>query len=506
MAPAWQTWLDGHIASNEYIARAKDMQSIFISQYPFETMPLPEAWNYYRINSRHELYKKFTGPKPPQVPATQTIQTTLDLQPGPSTPRSSSPLKRPRAPSAVTETQEDDDMDEVHLVDTPPPNFEQDFDPKVNYLCPNAPNDAMINYLTWLTIHNTQPLRSHITHLENSLDLMQSQLNQLALRPASTPTPAPAPIASRAPPATTKGKGKASYATILTSGGPLPPPQEPKAKPAPLITPDYTRVDREIVAELSAPIPDSVPDVKILTAINTALKDTGVAFALCRRTQKENIILQTHLHIPANLAEPYLDTISHTLFELGITTTNIKVNSKWTKLVIHNIPTNLGEGPEAGIALATELKIALPGITLSQIPRWLTTKEARSNKTRSAMVIAIPGKYSMKSLGISYINLFNKTCKIAEYVSISASTQCKNCQGYGHHSLLCTKPPVCSVCAGNPDSSKHHCILPKCGGAKCTHPPLKCVNCPNFPGHKASDPSCLARAKARLPKTNPMET
>jgi hypothetical protein len=190
---------------------------------------------------------------------------------------------------------------------------------------------------------------------------------------------------------------------------------------------------------------------------------------------------------------------------MGITTTNITVNSKWTKLVIHNIPTNIGEGTAAGMKLAEELKTALPTITLAQIPRWLTTPEARANKSHSAMVISISGKHNLKTLGVTYVHLYNTPCKIKEYYSISASTQCKNCQQYGHPATRCLNPTA-SVCAGPHNSAKHPCTQPRCGGAKCTHPPIKCANCPHLPGHKSSDPSCLARAKARLPKTSLMES
>jgi hypothetical protein len=99
------------------------------------------------------------------------------------------------------------------------------------------------------------------------------------------------------------------------------------------------------------------------------MEETGIAFALCWRTQNRNIILQTHLNTAASQAFLYLDTIAHSPFEKGITTTNLSINSKWTKHVIHNIPTSLGEGVTAGNLLAAELKTALPQVTLSQIPR-----------------------------------------------------------------------------------------------------------------------------------------
>jgi len=103
---------------------------------------------------------------------------------------------------------------------------------------------------------------------------------------------------------------------------------------------------------------------------------------------------------------------------MGISSTNLSVNSKWTKLIIRNIPTHLGEGTTVSNLLAAELKTTLPDITLSWIPRWRTTPESRKGKAFSAMVIAVPGKHSIKSLGITYVNLYNRPCRIKEYLHL----------------------------------------------------------------------------------------
>ncbi|KAL0630804.1 hypothetical protein Q9L58_010343 [Maublancomyces gigas] len=263
---------------------------------------------------------------------------------------------------------------------------------------------------------------------------------------ASTTTPPPPPPSTKAPKAkkTATPLPSKSYTAIAAAG--TTPPQDgwtkvnktKKARPSPLFKPDYTKVQRELIVELSCPIPTGVTDYAIITAANTALASREVRFCLARRTTRGNILLLTRPNIAASSAEAFISPVSTALSALGCQISINHTNSRWTQFLLHGVPTTAT--PQEITAEIREVYPTLP--PMSQTPRWLTNATTRQEKTMSTMVISFPITTALENFSLRSMTLQNHTCRLGVYLSISPSTQCSMCQAYGHHTTKCSAPPL----------------------------------------------------------------
>jgi hypothetical protein len=134
--------------------------------------------------------------------------------------------------------------------------------------------------------------------------------------------------------------------------------------------------------------------------------------------------------------EPFLGIIRNALAE--IPTVSAHVSQQWTRYVVNGIPTTTW--PEDA---REDLELLYPTAKLAKTPRWLTTVENRQEKAASSMVITLVGRTKL-----SKMLLFNRECDIREYIPFRDTTQCSQCQGFGHP-LLSAKPPPHAPSAGN---------------------------------------------------------
>jgi hypothetical protein len=263
-----------------------------------------------------------------------------------------------------------------------------------------------------------------------------------------------------------------------------------KPAPTPLIPKSLPRIEREIIIPTDTVFPpneltkwaDYALNRFNYLILNTA-EITLPPFALARINSHNTPVLTTNPTTPASAYTPYMPMLLNEIKSLKPTMGN--TNSRWTKFLIHNIPTN---------ATPAQLKILLeasyPTLQLMQEPRWLVPGERRLNKTASTIVISLQGTIEIKRLGTYTLVLANRKCHITEYFSWTPTSHCHNCQGYGHHTKLCKEEkPTCAICAQQHNTKDHLCPIPTCrAGKTCTHPPLKCAAC--RASHKATDPLC----------------
>jgi hypothetical protein len=119
--------------------------------------------------------------------------------------------------------------------------------------------------------------------------------------------------------------------------------------------------------------------------------------------------------------------------------------------------------------------------------------------------MTLAGDVKKTDIGRQSLIICNRECKLDTYIAYGPSTQCRQCQKYGHPAALCKSSPICAVCAGTHETKNHPCNLPTCKkGPACTHPPIRCANCGS--PHKASDPNCPDRAKFRNRPTDTTQT
>jgi hypothetical protein len=270
-----------------------------------------------------------------------------------------------------------------------------------------------------------------------------------------------------------------------------------KKKPTlpPLIPKSLPRVEREIIVTTNTIFPPA--ELKrwadyALNGFNYLILHTAEItlppFALARINSHNKIVLTTTPTTPASAYTPYMPMLLNEIKSVKPTTGN--TNSRWTKCLVHNIPTK---------ATPAQLKVLLeasyPTLQLMQEPRWLVPEECRLNKTTSTIVISLQGTIDLKHLGTNTLFLYNHKCRITEYFSWTPTSHCRNCQGYGHHTKLCKEEkPTCAICAQQHNTKDHMCLIPTCrAGKSCNHPPLKCAAC--GASHKATNPLCPERIR-----------
>jgi hypothetical protein len=182
-----------------------------------------------------------------------------------------------------------------------------------------------------------------------------------------------------------------------------------------------------------------------LQAINKVIKEstdiTQPPFTLAHITSNNRLVLTTNPTTKASDYTPYLQIIANITQQLKPTKT--RINECWTKFLLHNVPTNANLPP-----VRTEIEDTYPSLRLGQDPCWLVPTERHANKTASTLVIFLINSVDYKHLGTSQLAICKRMCQVNEYFSWHPTSQCNNCQEYGHHPKLCkANQPCCAVCA-----------------------------------------------------------
>jgi hypothetical protein len=253
------------------------------------------------------------------------------------------------------------------------------------------------------------------------------------------------------------------------------------------------RTEREVIIHIAMPVSDPIQAADYtLKLINKAITEsadiTVPPFTLAHITTNNRVVLMTNPTTKATAYAPYLQFIADATKCLKPIET--KINECWSKFLLHNVPVDADPS-----TVKVEIESTYPSLHLGQDPCWLVPMEYRFNKTTSMLVIALIGAINYKHLGTTSLAICNRLCRIQEYFSWNSSTQCNNCQKYGHHPRLCkADQPTCTVCAQQHTTKNYPCTISTCctGGA-CTHPPLQCTTC--GAAHKANDPLCPVCAK-----------
>jgi hypothetical protein len=269
--------------------------------------------------------------------------------------------------------------------------------------------------------------------------------------------------------------------------------KKPAAKtPTTIYQKPYPRSHREIIIQLPrAPFDPARSADAALKVANTAITDhkdiTHPPFILSRITPSNALVLTTAITWEARAYEPYLGILMDALSD--VKPVSARVNERWSKFLLHNVPT---DAPLEQIR--ADFETNYPALKLGMTPRWLSTPEKRAGKTASTIVVAVIGSITLDQIGVRTVAICNRLCRLEEYFGFSASTQCPNCQQYGHHPKKCTAPAACAVCALPHLTRDHPCTITTCkAGPACQHPPIKCVSCGS--PHKATDPNCPTRIK-----------
>jgi hypothetical protein len=316
-----------------------------------------------------------------------------------------------------------------------------------------------------------------------------------------------ATAAAKNSPIPTMTTDKAGWTTLKVGG------QKDKKIPTPKLIPTtYPQAEREVTCYFAREEgPDLISAEQDYTArqsaadtalhqVNSAIVNNrdvfAPAFIRARVTIRGNIIFTTGNTQNNVVYEDYTTIIEDALSYYG-KCEKVEIGKRFSQFLLHGVPTHLSL-PEISQSLSTNY----PQLIQGQTPRWLTPADRREHKANSTIVMTLTGDVKKINIGRQHLIVCNRNCQLDDYIAYGRSTQCRNCQAYGHPAALCRNSPRCAVCADPHQTKEHPCALPICKkGPSCTHPPIRCANC-DAP-HKASDPNCPERIKLRdTAKTN----
>ena len=355
--------------------------------------------------------------------------------------------------------------------------------------------------------HIHRDYRKAIDGLTEDISALNEELEELRAgppQPASTTTaPAATAPAPKAPEVSSGPTGPAlppfvpqapttapgpSWATVARRGRKKS-PQQPKPGSTPAGTPTTAkpmppkkgitmRERRLVIKRDNSPLATTA--VELRDSINKALSATYVQTI---SLEGGNVTITTMDSVKATTLNSKVSAFLH----LIPGTTTVHLDSPATQLLVHGIPTT-----HSLATIATELTTFNTGLALTQQPRWLTSDDSRAGKTASTIVISITGPKAPLFVG-KRVAAFSSTYRTERRLRFNSSTQCSNCQQFGHHSTKCPNAATCRWCTVRHSTGDHSCPTATCRvrGRPCSHLTARCVNCGG--PHDAHSPSCPRR-------------
>jgi hypothetical protein len=206
-------------------------------------------------------------------------------------------------------------------------------------------------------------------------------------------------------------------------------------KPAPItiIPKALPCIEREVIITCE----HHVAEIDRVNYANYALKNinriirhsadiTLPPFILAWINSNHKLVLTTNPTVPATAYATYLRMLTTDIKSLQ--PTDPRINERWSKFLVHNVPTNAKLS-----AVKTEIESTYPSLRLAQDPHWLVPEEHRLNKTSSTLVVSLVGAIDLKRLGTTSLTICNRMCRINPFFSWTPASHCNHCQGYGHH-------------------------------------------------------------------------
>jgi hypothetical protein len=191
-------------------------------------------------------------------------------------------------------------------------------------------------------------------------------------------------------------------------------------KPAlpPLIPKSLPHIEREIIITCNLSI---IPNAerkgfsdKALQIFNSIIIWSAEIdlppFIFARTNSNNKLVLTTNHTTPAAAYKPYLQLFTNNITRF--TPTASEINTRWSKFLVHNIPTSALPS-----VIKEQIKLTYPTLRLAQTPRWLVPTDRRTNKQASTLVIALLGTIDLKHLSTTILTLCNRKCRITPYFS-----------------------------------------------------------------------------------------
>ena len=412
------------------------------------------------------------------------------------TPQGPPSLKRQRSSTASSLPH----IDEQYLKHGPPSAYFLNLFHKVNQEkeigAGAAGKDTVVLIEMLYLIH--KDYRSAIDSLIEDIEALTEEIATLksATPRPTTPTPIPFDTTGRKAPEIATSKPSAqppknpapatqSWATVARRGnkkrnnrlsGSAPPVPRHNNKDGPTLKKGITARERHLIIKREGgPLATTALDLR--NDINHALAGTYLQTV---SISGNTVTLNTMENVKATTINGKIGTFLH----LIPGTVSVHLDAPTTQLLVHGIPTG-----ETLDTIATELTTFNTGLALTRQPRWLTSDDARIGKSASSIVVTITGPKAPEFVG-KRLAAFSTTFRTERRLRFTSSTQCSNCQKFGHHNNKCKALSYCRWCASQHLTGNHICPTATCRlrGRPCTHTILRCVNCDG--PHESNSPSC----------------
>lgn len=329
---------------------------------------------------------------------------------------------------------------------------------------------------------------------------LPAQLAQLAqpTQPTQPAQPAevsqlsqPAQSAHSAPPVS-GARPSPSYASVAGTGQKwtLVTPKTRALKPE-----KTSDKSHRLILVRSVPIPPDFSPLALRNAFNQAFANKGVKGPVVNtvtKTLSQNLVVSTTSQFSADFLLE-----KESIWKHLIPFQSAKKDETWHKVVLHGIPTADFNVPHGMELVIEEIKTFNKGLTPVGTPYWLTTPDKRANQRAGSVVVAFATANEASQAIRNRVYIAGISVRVEKLHSTAATTQCSNCQGFGHLENHCKYPSSCQLCGENHATKQHLCKTCSVKGARCPHLVPQCTNCKesHTADHKACETLLAIKAK-----------
>jgi hypothetical protein len=258
--------------------------------------------------------------------------------------------------------------------------------------------------------------------------------------------------------------------------------QDPKPKPKL----KQNTSNRLILLQATSSSNTSFSPLALRNAFNKAFLAKGIKgpiVATISRTLGKNIVVTTTPEFSADFLLEKQAIWEHIVpFKLA------QKDEPWHKVILHGIPILDFNTPEGMDLVVDEIQTFNKGFTPIGTPYWLTSLDKRQNQRAGAVVVAFATEEEATRAIRNRLYIAGISVRVEKLYSTAPTTQCQNCQGFGHLDSYCKRTPICKLCAGNHATKQHFCNTCQAKGTSCPHLEPKCSNCQQ--AHTANTRSC----------------
>lgn len=245
-------------------------------------------------------------------------------------------------------------------------------------------------------------------------------------------------------------------------------------------TPKNNLSSRQLILTQQNPIP--INSLALRNKINDAFASNGVKSPVIVSVSlsfKKNIVLTT---TPTFNAKYLLE--NKNIWAKLISFQEALPITPWFKVAIHGIPTDLDN---LGV-IKTEIRTFNNGLQVVGEPYWLSHESNRRIKQAGTVCVAFSSQKDADYAIRNRLYLFGISVRAEKLHSTPPSTQCQNCQKFGHAENRCQNLPACKICSEHHFTRQHKCNTCNAKGKVCIHTIRRCVNCKE--AHTADDKLC----------------